>query len=296
MKVFLTGATGFIGSHLARLLVQEEQEVFCLVGPGKLLKKAEDLIEGVTLIQGSLPDPNLPKGIDICIHLAWDVTPGKYLNSLNNIDFIQRTRLLGTKLEQLGCRRFVGIGTSLEYLPSNIPLKETDPVGPKDLYSSSKLTTYYTLRSLPGQMEIVWPRLFNQYGPFEDARRLVPSVINSLFQERPIELTQGHQLRDYLHVEDTASAIWAIAKSDLTGPVNVGSGRLTTIRSLVSLAGSIIGNPELLDFGGLPSPTDEHWTISADTTLLTTNTGWDRKYNLATGLQQTIEWWRNLAD
>ena len=272
MKVLLTGATGFIGSHVARALTGHE--VVTLDRP------QHDLLA---------PDFRPPSSVfDVCIHLAWYVEPGKYLESPLNEQWVDASLHLARTIR---CRRFVGAGTCFEYLPSNAPLHEFSPTGPRTFYAQSKLKLFEALQRL--DLEVAWLRFFYQYGPGEDARRLMPHVINSLLRNEPCKLTPGEQVRDFLHVEDVAGAVCAVAKSQLTGAVNIGSGQPVTVREIAQSIGEIIGKSELVQLGARPYAPGDPMYIVADNTKLR-STGWLPKFSLADGLQQTIEWWRQI--
>ena len=133
---------------------------------------------------------------------------------------------------------------------------------------------------------------FYQYGPYEQVQRLVPSVIVSLLRNQVAKVTKGEQVRDFLHVEDVASAIWAVAQSDLTGPVNIASGKRITVKEIIEKVGKIIDRPELIEYGGLPYNRSDPMFVCADNRLLALNTAWTPKYDLEQGLRQTVEWWR----
>ena len=90
-------------------------------------------------------------------------------------------------------------------------------------------------------MQVAWLRLFYQYGPFEHERRLMPTVIRALLHNQSVKITKGKQIRDFLHVEDVAAAIWTVARSDLSGPVNIGSGQPVAVRDIVTQIGLILG-------------------------------------------------------
>jgi UDP-glucuronate decarboxylase len=133
--------------------------------------------------------------------------------------------------------------------------------------------------------------LFYQYGPFEDERRLMPSVICSLLQNKTARTTKGEQIRDFLHVEDVASALWAVAQSNLTGPVNIGSGKLVTVRAIITTIAEIIGKPGLVNLGALPYGPSDPMFVCANNHRLVENTTWAPRFELEDGLRQTIEWW-----
>ena len=100
------------------------------------------------------------------------------------------------------------------------------------------------------------------------------------------------QVRDYLHVEDIASAIWAVASSSATGAVNIASGEAVTIAQIARRLGELIGRPELVRIGELRYREGEPMHILSDATRLRRELGFEPRYDLDRGLQQTIDWWR----
>ena len=117
-------------------------------------------------------------------------------------------------------------------------------------YVEAKLELFEALQSL--DIETAWVRLFYQYGPGEDPRRLVPVVINNLLRGQEMKLVPGERIRDFLHIEDVASAVCAIAGSKLTGAVNIGSGVPTNVREIALKIGEI--SPALICSRSAPRP------------------------------------------
>ena len=300
MKVLITGATGFIGSHVARLLVSEGCEVYAVVRESSDLWRINDIVPVLRLVRCDLLafgelDVHLERiQPDLCIHLAWYAVPGKYLTSLENLSLLNASLRLAARLAGLGCKRFIGIGTCIEYDTSLGYLSEESPTKPCNLYAASKLALQIVLNQLANitGMEVAWPRIFYLYGPFEDERRLVPSVICSLLRNQVVKVTKGEQIRDFLHVEDVAAAIWAVARSELSGPVNIGSGKPVTVRDIVTKIGTILDRPELITLGALPYNASDPMFICANNRRLTENTSWVPRYDLEQGLRHTVEWWR----
>ena len=300
MKVFLTGAAGFIGSHVARLLVREGQEVHALVRQSSDSWRIDDILPQLHLVRADLSDvEELGSQLrriqpDLCIHLAWYAEPGKYLTSLENVTSLSATLRLASWLAELGCRRFIGTGTCAEYDSGLGYPSEESPTRPKSLYGATKLSAQITLQQLADVtgMEVAWCRLFFQYGPFEDKRRLVPSVVRSLLGCQAARTTRGEQIRDFLYVEDVAAAIWTVAQSDLSGPVNIGSARPVAVRDMITTIGAILGRPELIELGALPYGASEPMFICANNGRLTESTNWVPRYDLDEGLRHTVEWWR----
>ena len=300
MKVFLTGATGFIGSHIARLLVREGCEVHALIRDNSDLWRIDDILPQLHPVRCDLLsldglDAHIARiRPDLCLHLAWYAVPGKYLAAEENLAMLTASLHLASCLQKNGCRRFIGAGTCFEYDTSAGCLSEESPTRPGSLYAASKLALQTVLQQYAGVtgMEVAWVRLFYQYGPFEDERRLVPSVIASLLRSQEARITKGEQIRDYLHVEDVASAIWAVARSGLTGPVNIGSGQPVATRDIVARLGAILGRPELIMSGALPYNESDPMFICANNHRLKENTGWAPRYTLEQGLRQTVDWYR----
>jgi nucleoside-diphosphate-sugar epimerase len=200
--------------------------------------------------------------------------------------------LLLERARAWGCLRFVGVGTCLEYATDRGYLSEDVPLVPLCLYESSKASLYLTSAAWARNTgaSLAWARLFYQFGPGEDLRRLVPSVVTALLANRPVAVTTGLQVRDYLHVDDVAAAIAQLAISDATGPFNVGSGRPVRVRDLVSELEHQIGRPGLILYGELPD-TDDPPFICANSRRLRAATGWQPSRTLEAGLAETIAWW-----
>jgi nucleoside-diphosphate-sugar epimerase len=300
MKVLLTGATGFIGSHLARLLVSGGHQVTAIIKPSTSRWRIADLKDAIDIIECDLGDraslepqlrPNVP---DVCVHLAWHGWSGPSLTAEENLSSLAASLELLRTLTHVGCPRFVGIGTCFEYDPASDTMSEASPLGPQDLYGVCKHSLSNAAQALSpiARMSVAWARVFLVYGPFDDERRLVPSLTLSLIRGEPAKMTAGEQIRDVIHVEDAASAIWAIARSAHTGPVNVASGVRVRVVDIAGEIAAIVGRPELLQVGALAYRTGEPPVLVADTTLLRDKVGWSPRYDLTAGLTQTVAWWR----
>jgi len=293
VKILVTGAAGFIGSHIARELVRQGHEVHALVRPQTDLGRIQDIRDSLHFIHGDLLDSSFilhPSSFDACLHLAWYVEPGKYLHAPLNKDWVEATLRLARNLRDAGCRRFVGAGTCFEYAPCDPPQSESTPTAPSTVYVQSKLELFHALPSVG--IDFAWVRFFYQYGPYEDPRRLVPVVINRLRQGQEAKLVTGDRLRDYLHIADVASAVGAVAQSKLTGAVNIGSGVRMTVRDIALKIGELFDRVDLIKLGAYPDSPTEPMHLLADNSKLRDGTGWKPRYDLDAGLRQTIEWWK----
>jgi UDP-glucuronate decarboxylase len=232
---------------------------------------------------------------EACIHAAWYANPADYLDSPRNVDSLDATLRLALRLGSSGCRRFVGVGTCFEYDTSgDAPLRESSPLVPGRLYSACKVGAWHAVQQigrLTG-MSIAWARLFYLYGPREDPRRLVPSVVRALLEGREAPISPGAQVRDFLHVEDVASALWAVATSVAEGAVNVGSGQQLTVADLVRTLGAITERAQFVKLGGLPYRAGDPMFVCADVQRLFAECNWRPRFTSETGLRDTVEWWR----
>jgi nucleoside-diphosphate-sugar epimerase len=299
MRVLLTGSSGFIGSHVARRLVGDGMDLHLLARRGSDLWRINDILPSVSVVEGDLyATEGFVEQVkrvrpEVCIHLAWNAEPGKYLNSSANIRLLGASMQLAQIAAECGCKRFIGAGTCFEYDTSLGYLSETTATRPNSLYAASKLSLALMLEQvgrLTG-MQLCWLRFFYQYGPQEDARRLVPSVICSLMENRPAKVTAGQQVRDFLHVEDVAAAVSAVSFASVTGVVNVGSGQPTSVHDIVTRIGQVFNKVDLIQFGALASQEGDPPFVCANNGRLVA-TGWHPRYGLQDGIEQTISWWR----
>jgi nucleoside-diphosphate-sugar epimerase len=300
LKVLLTGTTGFIGSHVARQLVETDDEIYGLVREGSDPWRIKDIQASLKFVQADLADDEALKGVmtslkpDVVLHLAWFAEPGVYINSMQNLDMLTASLRLAGLAAGSGCKYFMGVGTCFEYDLSYGYLSESTPVKPQSLYAGSKLAFKFIMDQIGRTtgMETTWARLFYQYGAYEDKRRVVPAVITSLLNHQTQKLTSGEQIRDYLHVEDVASAITAIFYKRVTGEVNIGSGNPISIHDLTMKIGTLLGRTDLIEYGAIPQNPNDPRFVCANNRRLVEQTGWKPRFELDEGLLQTISWWQ----
>ena len=303
MTVLVTGATGFVGSHVVRQLVASGVDVAIIVRPDSSRRQLEDVIDRVRVLEGDLVDGAATARLvescrpEACIHAAWYTEPGKYLDSPQNLDSLRSSLDLIESLAKAGCKHVVGVGTCFEYAMQDTPLTEDSPTGPFTLYAAAKLAFYLVAAQRAAQlgMGLAWGRLFYLYGPYEDERRLVPAAIKALSSGREFPATTGEQVRDYLHVEDVAAGLCAMSHHRLGGVFNVSSCEPVTIAGLMRTLGELLGRPELIRLGALPPRDWDPAYVCGDNQRLRTEAHWSPRYSLRDGLAQTIEWWKKAA-
>jgi nucleoside-diphosphate-sugar epimerase len=295
MRVFVTGASGFIGVHVMQALLEGNHQVAVLAMPDDPMTRLQPLRGHFDTIIGTLEDTNLlEKSIsgfqpEACIHLAWYAEPGKYLNSENNIQSLTSSLHLFQALIKSGCRRIVAAGTCFEYDTNFGYLQEDSPTRPASLYAAAKLSCYLLGRQLAAQAKIsfAWGRIFYPYGPQEDQRRLVPAAITALKRGVAFPASPGDQIRDYIHVADVATAFCTLMEKQNDGVFNISSGSPLSIRQLLETIGLLMNRTDLIQMGALPYRNWEPPFICGDNTRLKI-LGWKPSYSLANGLSDAI--------
>jgi nucleoside-diphosphate-sugar epimerase len=291
MRVFLTGASGFIGVHVLQALLEGNHQVAILAMPGDPMTRLQSLHGHFDVINGTLEDTDLlEKSIstfqpESCIHLAWYAEPGKYLDSAQNIQSLSSSLFLFQALIKTGCREIVAAGTCFEYDTNLGHLQEDSPTRPASLYAAAKLSCYLLGSQLAAQAKIsfAWGRIFYPYGPQEDQRRLVPAAITALKHGVAFPASPGDQIRDYIYVADVASAFRILMEKQTDGVFNISSGAPLSIRQLLETIGQLMNRTDLIQMGALPYRNWEPPFICGDNSRLK-SLGWKPSYSLTDGL------------
>ena len=219
--VLVTGASGLIGR---RVVEQLEHASAVVIRVDHAWASADELAAVVG-----------PASVDRAIHLGWYARPDDYLTALGpNLRSLTASLELIALLEDRECRSLVVAGSCAEYRPSSNRLREDDVIEPWSVYGAAKASLHLLLDSSlrPPAMKVAWARIFNMTGRGERPDRLVPSVVRSLAAGRPVDLSPGHQVRDYLDVDDVAAALVHLSSAGVHGPVNVCRGEGISLRDL----------------------------------------------------------------
>jgi NAD dependent epimerase/dehydratase len=312
-KVLVTGADGFIGSHLVERLVSEGAEVKAFVyynsfnSWGWLDSLPGDVLPQIEIFAGDIRDPNgvrtAMKDIDVVFHLAALIAiPFSYHSPDSYIDTnVKGTLNIVQAARDLGVGRVLVTSTSEVYGTAQyIPIDENHPRQPQSPYSASKIgadciaDSFYRSFDLP--LTIVRP--FNTYGPRQSARAVIPTIIAQLLNgKKEIKLGDLIPTRDLLYVKDTVNGFVEIAQSDsLIGhDCNIATQSEISVGELAQELVNLISPDAIIisDSERLRPEKSEVFRLYGANQKLKANTNWQQRYSLKEGLSETIEWFRD---
>ncbi|MGA2463629.1 MAG: NAD-dependent 4,6-dehydratase LegB [Thermodesulfobacteriota bacterium] len=312
-NVLVTGADGFIGSHLVESLLSAGSLVKAFVyynsfnSWGWLETLPDEKLSHIEVFSGDIRDPNgvrnAIKGVQIVFHLAALIgIPFSYHSPDSYVD----TNLKGTLNVLQACREYeieklIVTSTSEVYGTAKyVPIDEKHPLQGQSPYSATKIAadkiaeSFYRSFGLP----VIIARPFNTYGPRQSARAVIPTVITQLLSgRRKIYLGSLHPTRDFNFVTDICRGLIALATCDkaIGKEVNIGSGKEVTIGQLANLIMEQLGVSAQIvsDEKRKRPPNSEVDRLLCDNSLIRELTGWKSEVSLNDGLAATIAWFKS---
>jgi len=228
---------------------------------------------------------------EVCFHFAWCSRP-EQADAQDNQSSLRASISLLKRLSELQCRTIVS-GSSAEHGTANGILSEDTPGKDVNEYGRCKLALRDFAAALPGSF--IHVRIFNVYGPGEDPERVVPYVIRQILSDSTCELTSGEQVRDYIHADDLVAALWALARTDARGVVNVGSGERVRVKDVALQLAEMLDGKHRLNFGAIPLRSTEPQVRCPDLSRLHSVSDWKPRLDLRSGLRATVEDWKHAA-
>jgi len=315
-NILVTGAGGFIGSHLTELLLERGYKVRALAQYNSFNYWGwlEDIPVNPNLevVTGDVRDPHfirhIMQGTNVVYHLAALIAiPYSYLAPGCYVDTnVKGTLNICQAAKELGSIRVLNTSTSEVYGTAKyVPIDEKHPNQPQSPYSASKIAadaiamSFYNAFDLP----VTTVRPFNTYGPRQSARAIIPTIISQIANGmKEIMLGDLRPTRDFNYVKDIARGFLAIAECDNTigKEINVASNYEISMADVLSLIKDIMHSDVrfVTDKQRLRPSNSEVSRLWGDNTLITSLTGWRPQYKLEQGLRETCEWFRkseNLA-
>lgn len=309
-KILVTGADGFIGSHLTEELVRSGYDVRAFVfynsfnSWGWLDHASPEIKKNIDVFAGDIRDSNRVKkavqGCDIVFHLAALIAiPYSYVAPDSYVDTnIKGTLNISQSVLENGCERIIHTSTSEVYGTAQyVPIDEKHPLQAQSPYSATKIgadsiaMSFFNSLNLP----LIIARPFNTYGPRQSARAIIPTIITQIASgKKQIKLGNVKPTRDFIYVKDTCRGLIALAESDKTiGEVfNIGSSQEISIGDVLNLIKKLMKSDVkfVTDEQRIRPEKSEVFRLFCDNSKITKFTGFNPEYTLKEGLKETINW------
>jgi dTDP-glucose 4,6-dehydratase len=309
-RVLVTGGAGFIPSNLIRHLLEhtahEVVSLDALTYAGNVENLAEVMSHPrLSFVHGDIRDADLVRelvaGVDVIVNAAAESHVEKSIRE-GASEFVttnvEGTQILLDAIRETPVERFLLISSSEVYgTAESDPMDERHPLEPRSPYAATKAGgdrlaySYWVTYGLP----VVIVRPFNNYGPRQHPEKVVPRFVTQALQGLPLTIHgDGHASRDWLHVDDTATAIEALIEAPLEGlageVVNVATGRDISVSEIADLVLAAVGNPAatMVHVEERPGQVDRHIGSTARMAQLT---GWRASIPFEEGLERTVAWY-----
>lgn len=309
--ILITGADGFIGSHLTEIVVKKSARLKALSyynsfnywgWLGQL-----DCLNDIEVLTGDVRDPyycqSIAKGVDVIFHLAALIAiPYSYIAPDSYVDTnVKGTLNICQAARQAGCERVIHTSTSEVYGTAQyVPIDENHPLQPQSPYSASKIgadamaLSFHHTFDLP----VIIARPFNTYGPRQSARAVIPTIITQVASgKKVINLGDLTPTRDFNYVTDTCRGLIALAECDeaIGEVVNIGSNMEISIGEVFNLIKEITQAEveAVMEEVRLRPQGSEVYRLWCDNGKIRTLTGFEPEYEIREGLRQTIAWFQN---
>ncbi len=301
-SILITGGAGFIGANLTKKLINSGYNIDLTLRKSSNLWRIKDILDKVKIHYVDLLDKNkltkIVKKINpiFIIHLA---TYSDYRNEAD-VEKMTDVNIKGTlnllhASKNIGYKMFVNTGSSSEYGTKNKPMRESELTEPISFYAATKTSATLLCQVFAREYKkpIVTLRPFSVYGPLEENKRFIPTIIKAVIKNKAIKLTPGNQRRDFIYIDDIVDIyIKTIFQGKkLSGQIlNMGTGLEYTNDEVVKILFEIAGKKVKIEKGTFPKRLwdTSHWVT--DISKIKKYLKWKPKFSLEDGLKKTYDW------
>jgi nucleoside-diphosphate-sugar epimerase len=304
--IYLTGATGFVGRHVLAELIAQGYHIYCLISGKTFIHELEhpqvqyaEIDFLAEEFEQKVNDFLSKRSITTIIHSAWYTEHEDYLTNSVNLKWVNSSKILIDAFYKHGGKRFIGLGTCVEYDFSSLngsPIATNTPLKGNTLYATSKIAVFNYLNQLHQAQGIdyVWARLFFIYGAYDKKGRLIPYIYDQILRGKLAVPKFGGAKRDYIYVNDLAKQIASIIPNSYIGALNLGTEQAFKIQEIFDSVGRIMQKKHLIVKNEVFSHNTEYEPISIVADLKEWHSI-EQDFDmtaLAEGLQHTVAWMR----
>lgn len=292
MRIVVTGANGFLGSWICRILSQYHEVYPFVRHESRIYKLMGGSFREIIYFSEESFDLSVKKvSPDVVVLCDWWGVLNKDRNNYRQFMNVERMRNRIPTLRKV--ETIIGIGSQAEVGATDKLITEDIMDSPTTKYGKAKVEVRKLLETkLVGDTRFIWGRIFSTYGPLDWDGWFIPSLIRAMLDERPISVTKGEQEWSYLHSYDLAKAIDNIVvDTGIKGIVNIGNPQTVRISSVAQLIVEKFGRPDLIKLGDLPYRRDQVMNLSPLTSKLN-QSGWIPQIDLLAGISHLADWMR----
>jgi UDP-glucose 4-epimerase len=301
-RVLVTGATGFVGANVARRLLDDGHDVHVVVRSDRNAWRIADIQTDLVIHEGSLTDRETAARIIAAVRPEWVfhlAAHGAY-SWERDIEAMVATNVAATfgfvqACLDFGVDCFVNTGSSSEYGLKDHPPQESEGIAPNSPYAVTKAAATLFCGYLARERGIPAPtlRLYSAYGPWEEPKRFVPTLLVAAMEGRLPPLVDPDVARDFVYVDDVVDAYLLAASRPHADPgaiYNVGTGVQTTIAQLVDTVREMLPIDAAPEWGSMPNRAWDTTTWVADPRKIARDLGWRPRVDVSAGMARTLAW------
>jgi len=297
-RIIIIGGTGFIGFHLSKFFLKKKWEVICV--SRKKVKKLK-FLKGVKYINADITKKNqLIQKLNNYKNIEYLINSGGEVDHKNKkkvlMSHYKGVKNLISIFKKSNLKKFVQIGSSLEYGKNNSPQCEKAKCKPISFYAKAKfLATKYLLDLDKNTIPVVIVRTYQVYGPHQDLNRFIPIIINGCLRNRRFPCSKGLQKRDFLFIDDFIRGIFNLMINNQTkGEIyNIGFGKPIQTKKIIFLIKNSI-KKGIPDFGKIKMRKEENMTTYPSIKKIFGIIGWKPKITLKAGIIKTIKYYKKI--
>ncbi|PGL77085.1 CDP-abequose synthase [Bacillus thuringiensis] len=304
-KTFLiTGGYGFIGSHLARRLLNLQARIVLFIRTPSNFWRLKDIIKNIETYEIDIRDRKQVQDAikkvnpDYIFHLAAYGVNSAHTDYMHAIE----TNIIGTcniiqAAKLVNCKKIINFGSSSEYGNKMEPIHENMLLTPVDIYGSTKAAATILAHQIASEnsINLITLRPFGIFGESEEPHKIFSYIILQVLQNKDVNLTFCNQLRDYCYIENIIDAcILAVENTTVQNEIfNIGSGTIYPLKHYVELLFKHLKTNSRPNYGAIPSRTNERWVPEADVQKIKNSLSWEPRINIEEGIIKTVNWYKN---